>query len=572
MEPFFFGPPGEQLFAVFHRACGPVCRGAVLLCGPPAPDAVRFHRPLRRIAEGLAARGLSVLRFDLRGCGDSAGLFEACSLEHWREDTRRAAGALLARSGPVPLALLGLRLGASLAALLASELSRVAVLVLWDPVSHGARWWAALEREHARMLQVAHVSPPPVADTSTRELLGFAWGARLQAELRALDLTRLSVPRAAVFLLETDPGQPLDKLAARWHAGRAELCFERSPDPELWCWHESFRGATPQPALLARILEWLSARLAEVATAATARPVGKGSEAAPRALEAGGEEICVFADAGPLVGILHKPAQQPLSAPGFVFLDSSLAPRVGHYRLYVKLARALSARGFPVLRFDFSGVGDSPARPDGRPADEAHIAETQAAMQRLAALGCRRFVLLGVCAGGRQAYRTALEDPRVAGLVLINVRAHLHERPAAGLRLRALLRHGLRMTLASSFAARTRGHLAAGRADSSRVLDLLRRLRPNDLLPRWRERASGLQQLLSQGTVVLQLHAEADEGVDYLAAALGPERSGVMARAGFEFESISGSNHTFTLLWSQKRLIASVVGWACARFSAEDLP
>ncbi len=262
-----------------------------------------------------------------------------------------------------------------------------------------------------------------------------------------------------------------------------------------------------------------------------------------------------------LIGVLHS-APRPAEV-GCVFLDSGLAPRVGHYRLYVRLARELATAGFPCLRFDFSGVGDSAPRTDGRTADEAAILETRAAIE---VLGCRRAVLLGVCMGARQGFRIALVEPRVAGLALINPRGHLHEGPAAGLKLRALVGHGLRLSLASSFATRARDTLLAGDADLGRIGRIGRQLRAGDLLPGWGRAARRMLRALGRGPV-LQLHAEADEGLDYLRAALGPGLWWMRRRADFELVRIAGSNHTFSQLWSQRRLLAEIGAWMRRRFA-----
>ena len=124
-----------------------------------------------------------------------------------------------------------------------------------------------------------------------------------------------------------------------------------------------------------------------------------------------------------LLGIVTEPPRDVASesAPGVVLINAGLVHRIGPNRLYVKLARQLAALGLPVLRFDLSGLGDSRARTDGVPIDERAVVETRTAMSYLASTRqLERFVLVGLCSGADDAFRTACADPRVVGLLLID--------------------------------------------------------------------------------------------------------------------------------------------------------
>ncbi len=95
--------------------------------------------------------------------------------------------------------------------------------------------------------------------------------------------------------------------------------------------------------------------------------------------------------------------------------------RVGAHRQFVALARALATAGFPVLRFDYRGMGDSEG--DLRQFENAG-ADIAAAIGALtkALPGVRRVVLWGLCDGASAAllYQEAQQDARVAGLALLN--------------------------------------------------------------------------------------------------------------------------------------------------------
>ena len=62
-----------------------------------------------------------------------------------------------------------------------------------------------------------------------------------------------------------------------------------------------------------------------------------------------------------LVGTLPIVAISAVTAPPtVVLLNAGIVHRVGPNRMHVLLARALAAAGIPSLRFDMSGIGDSP--------------------------------------------------------------------------------------------------------------------------------------------------------------------------------------------------------------------
>lgn len=62
----------------------------------------------------------------------------------------------------------------------------------------------------------------------------------------------------------------------------------------------------------------------------------------------------------PLTGVLHAPDESaPAATHGVVWLSAGQKIRQGAWRMNVEIARSLAARGVPVLRFDFSGIGDS---------------------------------------------------------------------------------------------------------------------------------------------------------------------------------------------------------------------
>lgn len=106
---------------------------------------------------------------------------------------------------------------------------------------------------------------------------------------------------------------------------------------------------------------------------------------------------------------------------GVVIIVGGPQYRVGSHRQFVLLARRLAADGYPVLRFDYRGMGDSPGELGHFENIESDIgASIDAFMQALPAM--RRVVLWGLCDGASAAllYSEKTGDPRVAGMLLVN--------------------------------------------------------------------------------------------------------------------------------------------------------
>jgi|JI10StandDraft_1071094.scaffolds.fasta_scaffold11863_4 pimeloyl-ACP methyl ester carboxylesterase len=213
-----FGEGGALLGAYHQPARLRPRSAAVLLCNPFGEEAARSHRTFRVLAQQLERAGYAVLRFDYRGTGDSAGAGADATVAWWQDDVVAAAAELRRASGIPRLAVVGLRLGATLAALATRERDlAVRHLIAWDPIVRGAAYLTELAAQHRAYLydELGPRWRPPPADGPLREALGAPIGPTLAAELAAIDLTA-APPRAdAVTLLVTGAGADQDTLRAR---------------------------------------------------------------------------------------------------------------------------------------------------------------------------------------------------------------------------------------------------------------------------------------------------------------------------------------------------------------------
>jgi len=119
-------------------------------------------------------------------------------------------------------------------------------------------------------------------------------------------------------------------------------------------------------------------------------------------------------------GILHLSDQGGHRLPAVVFCHGFTGNKIGLHRIFVKAARYFCQKGFAVLRFDFSGCGES----DG---DHKDITVNQQVKEARAAISFLRknpridqnqIYLVGLSLGGAVAALAAVDVPALAGLVL----------------------------------------------------------------------------------------------------------------------------------------------------------
>lgn len=226
----YFGGEAEPLFGIHSAPSGRAVRGrAVLLCPPVGWEQVRTHWALRRLARMLAGDGFHVLRFDYYGTGDSSGATASAGVDHWVQDIRTAAAELQSSAGVEEVALVGVRLGASLAAIACAEGLPCEQLVLWDPVVQGSAYVRTLQRMHAEMLALRRgrlVTTTMQGD----ELLGFPYPDERRRALRGIDLTGLDWPDVPTMMIASQPRFEYRRLT---HAAEA-LDLAIVPDVGAW--------------------------------------------------------------------------------------------------------------------------------------------------------------------------------------------------------------------------------------------------------------------------------------------------------------------------------------------------
>ncbi len=145
------GTAQRRIFAIHDPPSGANERPrAAVLCNPGGAEAVYAHRSLRHLALRLARLGFHVVRFDYFGTGDSGGADEEAGEQGMQSDLEYAIEAARDVAGSSRVTLVGLRLGAVIAARFAARQPQgIESLVMWDPLE----------------------PPPPVAQAVPRRLL-----------------------------------------------------------------------------------------------------------------------------------------------------------------------------------------------------------------------------------------------------------------------------------------------------------------------------------------------------------------------------------------------------------------
>jgi len=536
--PCTFGAAGRSLSGWFHAPAGPPRGAGVVICNPIGDDAVRAHRPLRHLAERLARRGLAALRFDFHGTGDSPGDERDPGLvAAWLADVGLAADEVRARSGAAAIAVVGLRFGATLAAIAAASIG-VDSLVMWGPHVSGEAFATGSIRNQKmlRLLEPRSFAGGPRSRDDGEEALGFLFTHEALADLRALDVRGLSARPAPRALLLSDGSAAAADREIEGHLRSLDVDVER----RVLAGCQQFLVEIPHKSRLPGdaldvVVAWLDARC----------PIDAGAPAPPErapadhALQAGAarEEAVVFGRRS-LLGILHAPSREAAAGRAPIALVSAgTVHRIGPHRFYVKLARRLSALGFPVLRVDLSGIGDSPAGDDGVENvtyPRGGYEDLDDALTLLAGrFGAPRLVVAGLCSGGDFAFQMGARDPRVGGVVILNPRTFC----------------------VNDLAAVETGNLASVLAAAAHFAG-----EPTPV-------PASLRRMVERGVDTLLVVTEADPGVRYVDERWGDAMRALADLPGFTREDVAGTDHNFTSLWAQDRVADLVTEHVARRFS-----
>lgn len=379
----------------------------IVLCPPFGHEYTHSHRSFKHLAEYLAAQGFTVFRFDYQGTGDSTGSsFDENRVQMWIDNicvvTKHAQGNFS------EVTLLGLRLGASLAALAAKKIA-IFQLVLWEPIIKG--------KSYIRELTAIARLAGNTTSTSSEwiECAGFLVTSATQKEISAIDLTAQTIPvDSAVLLLGRDDKHYDTPL-------KAQLNFTQNDVAEAYV--AGYLEMLDEPHFskipfdtLETIKQWLLRQSSESLNSNNSGTTSINSCSAI-SFEYDGllveEEPCWYQSQDYLFGIISRPKNSfDPQRPAIILLNSGSVHHIGPNRIYSDIARTLAAQGFCVLRLDLEGLGDSASvTPDfeNHPYQPNAVNNAYSAMHYLRARGiANSFILGGICSGAYSAFHTAL--------------------------------------------------------------------------------------------------------------------------------------------------------------------
>lgn len=195
-RPVSFSSGGVPLHGLYYEpAAHSEPQGVAVICDPFAEEKKCAQRVLAEAGRVLSGIGIAALHFDYRGTGDSAGRFVDFGPTQWREDIQTAMEFARSYSDVPRVGLLGLRLGASLAAHIAEQNAGVAWLVMWEPIIAGQQFVRENLRRSlikAMLTQGEEFSAQQVTDAHQAALIdldGYQISTKTQAELSPIDLT-----------------------------------------------------------------------------------------------------------------------------------------------------------------------------------------------------------------------------------------------------------------------------------------------------------------------------------------------------------------------------------------------
>jgi len=206
MEPAFFGDKSQSLFGVYHAPASQTAGDtAVLICYPFFQEYIRSHRAIVQLSKQLSKAGCHVFRFDYFATGDSAGELDDVDLSIWMDNIKQAENELIELSGVRKISIIGLRMGAVLAAQYQSK--KVKDLILWDPLTSGEQYIKDLKNMHQAMLVDSNRFAAPrefVNNDTATELLGFSVNNKLIDEIQSCVINKnLNTKYEHVYLLSS---------------------------------------------------------------------------------------------------------------------------------------------------------------------------------------------------------------------------------------------------------------------------------------------------------------------------------------------------------------------------------
>ncbi len=579
---FWLGEGDTALHGLLQYPEGDVRSMLWIICPGLGIDYMNAYRGLRHLADALAADGQAVLRFDYAGTGSSADPDrEADQLPLWLGSIERIQDHARGELGFERVGLIGLRFGATLAALAARD-RRVHGLALWSPVTKGSQ----LIRETRMLRGAAEID----TEDDRLEAAGWVINAATQTAIDGIDLASFRPQAQNLLVIDGADARRTRKLVDAWSVSdRGGLRYE-TLDETRDLLVDAHNTRIPRETLDC-LRDWAR----QVVGGAPVKESPRDSGSAPQArlqacLENGGERIELEETTGftrhGLFALHCQPEHQPQEQkPLVLLLNSGSNHQVGPNRLYVTLARLLSSRGYESLRVDLPGLGETPEQP-GTEENLPYMPEPMAALRQAVEdleLSSRPLILLGLCSGAYHAFLGAIElrDAKIEEALLINPLTFywqqgmtLEDAPSVGYgewnwyqqsardpeRWKRLLTGKINpLPILRSILGRFHTRL---RTQARRVVERFERSPEDRISPSLR---NSLLKIERRGLRLTLVFADTDPGLSILRDQAGSTLQAMLKRGSVCMKLISRADHTF----SRMRPRTELLDWLDEHFSRQ---
>ncbi len=534
---------------------------AVLLLNPWGIEEMCTRRFYRILAERFAAIGVASLRFDYPGTSNS---LDDTSSEHglavWHEQIRKAAEELKLLSGARNLVFLGQGIGASLAVLQANSQPSPAAIALLAPVLKGRSYLRELAL-YSRLINDGLGIKQELRDNSPGSIAGLRMPRAVADDLRAVDLNSADLnAKPSVFIAER-PGLEGDTtLRDRLKAIGCKLRTATFAGYDAFV-SNPLNQEIPE-GLIKDLIDWTQS-LPEyqrdgMLPSKRPQPIASVRQAAIR------ETFVRFGPHDRLYGVLCEPTEDSAGVSA-VILTTAYDHAAGWGRSSVELARQLAKVGVSSLRFDSSGVGDSPPVTGRRKQvlyDETQIDDVELARDFLDSRSAgARTVLIGRCSGAYVAFRSVLADPRWDACLIVNPVAFRWRFKGLPKTLKSYLKNALDPDTFRRLWGRDLDLGAVAKNISVRIVDRMAGRLSSVFAPAkpltqlTRQVHEDFQVLASRGTQLSIIYTEGDEGQEMFRVNFGDAGERLSAYPNVQLHLFPDADHNLTPLPARERMI-----------------
>ncbi len=567
VEAGYIGDRMRPQFAWLHRPGDASAEIGLVIVPPFGYEAVCSRRALRHLGEDAAKAGVLAVRVDPDGTGNSVGSdLDSRRLQAWISSVHEACD-LLRSEGATRIVLVGVRLGAMVAALAGAERQDVCGLVAIAAVTSGKAWL-----RECRMLQMSlnlAADPHGSADADgadMAEVVGFALTGETREALAKIDLSGSGLRPADQVLLIERNDMPLNKA---WSSRLAALGIDVR--------------TVQLPGYAQMVLDPHHAKVPRAIIDATIG-FAAGTHPPPHALPPpaasklrervdmpfGGR--CVAEEAVALDPSMSAIVSWPRTAAdhAVILLNAGAIGNAGPNRLYVELARRLADSGHLVMRLDISGIADSPARA-GQAENTVYgphaISDVGMAVEWVRAAGARRVSVAGLCSGAYHALKAALAGKPIDRIIVINPLTfnYVPGMPldySASRLTEEVSRYAESVKSTDSWKKLLRGEVNLPRLVRVLLYRTFMYLRHKlqDAM-RWlpfrlgEDLGRDLLDLARRGVAMHFVFAASDPGHTMLREQGGSAIDALLARQQLQITVVDGPDHTFTARWTHEPLL-----------------